>query len=164
MSVNHFITILTLGFSFAHMPFILFCEMLESNLGFCKFTQAHYAFWVPCSFVSTVMCVHQIMFSLLKNRQIYFYTIACMLPEFLLSRWYALSRVIHRIQSEIYFGNPDGYMEWLGTVDHRYPAYHSDLRTLLPSPLCGNPPPPPKKKSACLQLFRSLYFQISSQE
>ncbi len=30
-------------------------------------------------------------------------------------------------------------MEWSGTVDHRYPAYDSDLRT---PPFCGNPPPP----------------------
>jgi hypothetical protein len=34
-------------------------------------------------------------------------------------------------QPEIYFGNPDWNIEWLGTVDrHRYPAYHTDLRTL----------------------------------
>jgi hypothetical protein len=46
---------------------------------------------------------------------------------------YALSRVIHRIQSGIYFGNSDWYMEWLGTDGHWNPAYHSDLRT--PPPL-----------------------------
>jgi hypothetical protein len=54
---------------------------------------------------------------------------------------YALSRVIRRIQSEIYFGNPDWFMEWLGAVDRRYPAYHSNLR-IPPSPFCGNPLPP----------------------
>jgi hypothetical protein len=48
---------------------------------------------------------------------------ACYLNSYCIAG-YALSSVIHRIQSEIYFGNPDGYMEWLGTIDHRYPAYH----------------------------------------
>jgi hypothetical protein len=51
---------------------------------------------------------------------------------------YALSRVIHRIQSEIFFGNPGWYLEWLGTVDHRYPAYHSAWEPPLPL-FCGNP-------------------------
>ena len=35
--------------------------------------------------------------------------------EFLLANRYALSRIIHRIQSEIIFHvNPNLYMEWLG--------------------------------------------------
>jgi hypothetical protein len=50
---------------------------------------------------------------------------------------YALSRVIHRIQSGTFIGNPDWYIEWLGTVDRRYPAWYSDLIT---PPFCGNPP------------------------
>jgi hypothetical protein len=54
---------------------------------------------------------------------------------------YALSRVIHRIHSEICFGNPDWFMEWLGTVDRRYPAYHSDLR-IPPFPILWQPPLP----------------------
>ncbi len=60
---------------------------------------------------------------------------------------YALSRVIHRIQSEIIFhGNPNLYMELLGTVDRQYPSYHLDLRTPpppLPVFLLATPPPPP---------------------
>jgi hypothetical protein len=54
---------------------------------------------------------------------------------------YALSQVIHPIQSEIYFGNPDWYMEWLGK-DRQYPAYHSDLRVPPPLPFLWQPPPP----------------------
>ncbi len=45
---------------------------------------------------------------------------------------YALSRVIHRIQSEIYFGNPDWYLKWLGTVTGR------PLSKELPSPNKGS--------------------------
>ncbi len=37
--------------------------------------------------------------------------------------------------------NPDWYMEWLGTVEGRYPAYHSDLRT-PPPPSAATPPSP----------------------
>jgi hypothetical protein len=39
------------------------------------------------------------------------------------------------------FGNHEWYMEWLGMVHRRYPAYHSDLRTSPPPPFCGNLPP-----------------------
>ncbi len=54
---------------------------------------------------------------------------------------FVLLQVIHRIQSKIYFGNPDLYMEWLGTVDRRYLAYHSDLRTPLPLSVATPLPP-----------------------
>jgi hypothetical protein len=50
---------------------------------------------------------------------------------------YAFSRVIHRIQSELYFMETltciqHGY--WLGAVDH--PAYLLDLRTPPPHTFC----------------------------
>ncbi len=52
---------------------------------------------------------------------------------------YALSWVIHRIQSEIYFGNPDWYTKWLGMVDRWCPAYHSEAPPLLWHVIgCGN--------------------------
>jgi hypothetical protein len=37
------------------------------------------------------------------------------------------------------FGNPDWYIEWLGTVDCQSSAWYSDLRT-PPALFCGNPP------------------------
>ncbi len=36
--------------------------------------------------------------------------------------------------------NPDWYIEWLGTVDRRYPAWYSDLRTPLLSVATPSPP------------------------
>ncbi len=48
-------------------------------------------------------------------------------------------------QSKILFWKPCWYTERLGTVDRRYPAYHSDLR-IPPPPFSGtlHPPPPPR--------------------
>ncbi len=41
--------------------------------------------------------------------------------------------------TKYYFGNPAAwYTEWLGTVDRRYLAYHSDLR--IPLPFLWHPP------------------------
>jgi hypothetical protein len=58
---------------------------------------------------------------------------------------YALSQVIHRIQSKIIFHeNTNLYMEWLGTIDCQYRAYLVDLRT---------PPPPFKELCAFLKTF-----------
>ncbi len=34
-----------------------------------------------------------------------------------------LLQVIHHIQSENLFGNPDWYIKWLGTIDCPYPAW-----------------------------------------
>jgi hypothetical protein len=46
---------------------------------------------------------------------------------------YALSQVIHRIQSKIIFHeNTNLYIEWLGTIDCQYRAYLVDLRTPPP--------------------------------
>ncbi len=56
---------------------------------------------------------------------------------------YALSRVIHHIQSEIYFHvKPNSYTAWLDSIDSQYPAYLSDPEP-HPHPLSvGNLPPP----------------------
>jgi hypothetical protein len=45
---------------------------------------------------------------------------------------YALSRVIHRIQFENLFGNPDCYMKWLGVIDRPYKAWYMGRR--IPPP------------------------------
>ncbi len=51
---------------------------------------------------------------------------------------YALSWVIHRIQSQIIciYENLYLYMEWLGVADRQYPVYLLDLR------IPPHPPPP----------------------
>jgi hypothetical protein len=56
---------------------------------------------------------------------------------------YALSRVIHHIQSEIYFHvNPNRYTAWLGPNDSQCPAYLLNPEP-HPQPLSvGNLPPP----------------------
>ncbi len=40
-------------------------------------------------------------------------------------------------------GNPDLYIEWLGTVDRQYLAWYSDLRTPPPPFFLWHPSPTP---------------------
>ncbi len=55
---------------------------------------------------------------------------------------YALSRVVHYIQSENVFGFPDWYKKLLSIVDRLYSAWYSNLRT--PPSLSVAPPPFPR--------------------